>query len=721
MQKTEKNIRKNKNTRKVKNKLNKNILLIFDNNYDKETIYGDDLSKIIDQYDCVIRFDDFNINESKLGSKINYWILNENNFTNILKNNYETIINNKIIILLAPYYDKLSNPNELLENIKKITLKIIKDKSESHNKKPIIKIIPKKYSLYLQNNFDFNNYYPSTQLLTLIYFLNEFKNITIFGYDFKIVNANNIKEKEIIYNLYRKKKFKFLVESEVENLKDKIISKNNNISPIKLVNKIILSKTNENYRFGDIVFHYGWAPNYDEWKNSQENILNNSEFNNTILKEYIVKNNNNTIRPSDEEIGLIFNKIIENKIIEKKYTIPDNDELVIHIRLGDVETHAWFLTKPYIELIQKAIDNYNITKITFVTCFNYGNNTLNSTKEIIFNYTNKKHKKNIDKVVELFKNIISNFLNLNIDVKSSYDIDEDFVYMCKAKYFICDVGGFSSLIKIVQKSYGNCILIDDNLCKNKDNKPLILTVATHEDKYLQNYKTSFKINTSYEPVILGMNTKWRGFLDKFYHIQSYVRNLNADDIVCYTDSYDVLFASNLLPHIPNKLIVSGESNTMGGNISAPIPEIWKRQGNEYNKYINSGFVYGTAADVLKMMEWVLEYKNNVKYEGGLVYDMNKMRKTKWKDEWVSMTKEEYDTKTLMCEDDQVLLCLYANEFPERIYLDRDERYVTSIMENDNIDISTLTTQYGKPCVIHVPFMKHRLDFYEKIKNSVLKE
>ena len=85
MRKTEKNIRKNKNTRKVKNKLNKNILLIFDNNYDKETIYGDDLSKIIDQYDCVIRFDDFNINESKLGSKINYWILNENNFTNILK------------------------------------------------------------------------------------------------------------------------------------------------------------------------------------------------------------------------------------------------------------------------------------------------------------------------------------------------------------------------------------------------------------------------------------------------------------------------------------------------------------------------------------------------------------------------------------------------------------------------------------------------------------
>ena len=218
MQKTEKNIRKNKNTRKVKNKLNKNILLIANG----ESILNNDLGNKIDQYDCVVRFNDFNINESKIGSKLNYWVLNENNFSNILDPKYESIVNNKIIILVSLNYVNLKQYNELLQYIKKISLEVIKDKSES-NKKPIIKIIPKKYNLYIQNNFDFNDYYPSSEFLTLIYFLNEFKNITLHGYDFKIANANNMREKEIIYNLYGKKKFKFLVEPE--NSKNIIIEK----------------------------------------------------------------------------------------------------------------------------------------------------------------------------------------------------------------------------------------------------------------------------------------------------------------------------------------------------------------------------------------------------------------------------------------------------------------------------------------------------------------
>ena len=147
--------------------------------------------------------------------------------------------------------------------------------------------------------------------------------------------------------------------------------------------------------------------------------------------------------------------------------------------------------------------------------------------------------------------------------------------MCKAKYFICDVGGFSSLIKIVQKSYDNCILIDDNLCKNRDNKPLILTVATDDNEYLENYRKSLKQNTQYNPIILGINTKWKGRMYKMSLLKSYIEKLNINDIVCYTDAYDLFFKSNLPSPVPNKLVVSTESNTMGGNISAPIPEIWK--------------------------------------------------------------------------------------------------------------------------------------------------
>ena len=55
----------------------------------------------------------------------------------------------------------------------------------------------------------------------------------------------------------------------------------------------------------------------------------------------------------------------------------------------------------------------------------------------------------------------------------------------------------------------------------------------------------------------------------------------------------------------------------------------------------------------------------------------------------------------------------------KVYLDMNEDYVTSIMENENFNISTLTTNYGKPSVIHVPFMNRRLDFYNKIKDRII--
>ena len=98
-----------------------------------------------------------------------------------------------------------------------------------------------------------------------------------------------------------------------------------------LIKKIILLKQNEHYRFGDIVFHNGWKPNYNQWYISQKHILENIEFNNTILKEYIDKNNINIVVPSQKKIGLIFSDIIEKKITEKNYLVPKNDELVIFI------------------------------------------------------------------------------------------------------------------------------------------------------------------------------------------------------------------------------------------------------------------------------------------------------------------------------------------------------------------------------------------------------
>ena len=61
-------------------------------------------------------------------------------------------------------------------------------------------------------------------------------------------------------------------------------------------------------------------------------------------------------------------------------------------------------------------------------------------------YTENKQNKN----VLLLKNFLLNLcekVNIEIDIKSSENIDEDFIYMMKAKYFEYDLAlGFSKFI-----------------------------------------------------------------------------------------------------------------------------------------------------------------------------------------------------------------------------------------------------------------------------------
>ena len=157
--------------------------------------------------------------------------------------------------------------------------------------------------------------------------------------------------------------------------------------------------------------------------------------------------------PLHEKIAIIFSEIIKKKILEKEFLIPKDDELVIHLRTGDMVIYDSFLKKPYIELIQEYKNKFNINKVSFVTCFHYGNNQVNN--KIFFQFNNEKHKKNIEKLKELFLNVLEKFPFLNINVMSSKDIDRDFLYMCKAKHFIEDIGGFSKLIKIINTHINN--------------------------------------------------------------------------------------------------------------------------------------------------------------------------------------------------------------------------------------------------------------------------
>lgn len=211
-----------------------------------------------------------------------------------------------------------------------------------------------------------------------------------------------------------------------------------------LVKKIQLLKeegspgNKRHYRFGDVVYHKGVY-----WKESTQFILNKERFVGTILRNYIERSPFNNMRRVNQNYKMVLCNLTNKAIKENAYNCPDTNELVIHLRLGDICVKPFFLQKNYIEIIRNHIHKCKIQKVTFCTAFHYGNPG-------VYKFTEEKHLKNVNRVKGLF-NRIKNMLNIPIDVKSSTNIDEDFVYMVKAKYFVNDHGGFSKLIAEVNR------------------------------------------------------------------------------------------------------------------------------------------------------------------------------------------------------------------------------------------------------------------------------
>ena len=225
---------------------------------------------------------------------------------------------------------------------------------------------------------------------------------------------------------------------------------------------------------------------------------------------------------------MLFSEIIDKQIIEKNYSVPINNELVIHLRTGDVVVHSWYLNKPYIELIQEFVDKFNINKVTFVTSFFYANVTTKSGTKL-FKYHENNHNKNITKLTNLFKNVIMKFPSLNIDVLSSEGVDTDFVYLCKANHLILDRGGFSELIGIIQKSFKK------NQNEKLINAPTITDWRLHNDKNMVYGK------------IKEYNKHFLGNIEMFSDVEIIIKNSdNIDFFTWHTPSFSNKLWANRL-------------------------------------------------------------------------------------------------------------------------------------------------------------------------------
>tara|TARA_Y100000746_G_scaffold197562_1_gene180328 strand:+ start:509 stop:1243 length:735 start_codon:yes stop_codon:yes gene_type:complete len=231
-----------------------------------------------------------------------------------------------------------------------------------------------------------------------------------------------------------------------------------------LVDKVKTIKENSDYRIGDILYQRG-PRSY--WKYSLEKVKKLKKYENTILQNYLIKNRSNKLNYK------LFLKCINsfNQNSTKKINKPKDNEIVMHLRLGDRVTHENFLKKDFISEIREKINKNNkIDKITIVTCYQYApfpKDMLHLQGRDSFIYTEEKQNKNKKALSDLIKEIEKNF-EIEVKIFSNKDIDMDVFYCVLAHHLIIDNGGFTRLIKDLNQMHKDSkSLIRISLIKRK--------------------------------------------------------------------------------------------------------------------------------------------------------------------------------------------------------------------------------------------------------------
>lgn len=197
-----------------------------------------------------------------------------------------------------------------------------------------------------------------------------------------------------------------------------------------LLSRIITIRSNPHYRMADVFYRKGLR-----FADSAENVARLDQFANTILRDYIVQ-----VEDIDRPDIQLLAEISDRHARARSVKMPDADELVIHIRAGDVVELDWFLKKDYVAEIGGYLPH--ITSCSFVTCYSF--QEFHEKGWWMFSY--EKLQENMHRMKALFSRLLGRFPQLEFKIVSSENIDDDFCYMVGAKYFIPDEGGFSALV-----------------------------------------------------------------------------------------------------------------------------------------------------------------------------------------------------------------------------------------------------------------------------------
>ena len=204
------------------------------------------------------------------------------------------------------------------------------------------------------------------------------------------------------------------------------------------------------YRLGDIIRHMDNHVISDKYLNLHKN---------TIGYEYAKSTN----KKNDYKTL----KTICDKRKQNLNDVPKKNELIIHVRLGDVIEKSIYTVDEYLEKERLSKGNTISSEVVYIKSRdffeNYILNEINKIKEIdtiIFvggDHRNldslNKSNEYLQKVSKIFKdNGYKTIIKFN-----EHTADEDFIYLSNSKYYVPTGGGFSKSVMEMVKLNNNVV------------------------------------------------------------------------------------------------------------------------------------------------------------------------------------------------------------------------------------------------------------------------
>ena len=196
------------------------------------------------------------------------------------------------------------------------------------------------------------------------------------------------------------------------------------------------------YRLGDAVLH-------KPFKDSEKCHL--KHYPNSIVSEYLRN------KKFPEDYQTLFD------VVKKKstsYTLPESDELIIHLRIGDVFYNSEYTVDEFLEKTRL----YKVNSVNYVKPLSYYQNILDNIKNInikkiylVGGYHKELKQTKSEEYVAKIKLFFEKH-NYEVITRINEDPDEDFIFMSHASYFVQSGGGFSKLISEMVKMNQKIVL-----------------------------------------------------------------------------------------------------------------------------------------------------------------------------------------------------------------------------------------------------------------------